>query len=116
MLTQVAAPWTPTTRVPAWLMSLVLHLALFLLLAVLVRAPTQGGGLSDEPVRQATLVMMRQRGDEREYFDAQQAADAVATAGAPTDSPLPEVSETALDSVLDLPDAAARRRLGRRSH
>ncbi len=101
--------WTdslPQKRsIPAWLMSLLLHLAVLLLLALAARQIPQGDGL--EPARAGGIVLARSSEGKQEYFDGAQADATSQTTDSVQDASdataLPALSDLAIDVGGDLP-------------
>ena len=93
-------------RIPAWLLSTLLHAAVLLAAALLVRGPSPAAGLGDEPTRRASVVMTRQRGEETEYFRPSDAPQAPTDAAQENSPELPETPRDILQDVLPLPEAA----------
>ncbi len=91
-------------RLPAWLLSCILHASLVLLLALLVRDSARG--VVAEPIRSAGIVLTQNTGRQAEYFSDsdldsdQQAEDDVATEA--TDA---EAADSTPPAVAALPAA-----------
>ena len=68
---------TPHRRLPAWVMSVVLHAVGLIVLALLLR-PAQRGAVG-EPDRTVGIALVKTVDGEREYFDQQSAASASAS-------------------------------------
>lgn len=102
---------TGRRRVPAWLLSALLHAALLVLCALITPSPTGAG--RDEPLRSGGIVLVQRTRGAAEYFDeqaedeaaaaaaSQAAAEAVAAAGAS----LPSAAEAPVDAAALLPSA-----------
>jgi hypothetical protein len=85
-------------RVPAWLLSALLHASLLVLAALLVPAPS--GGVRVEPPRSGGIVLVRQTRGAAEYFD-EQAEDEAASAAARSTA-----DQASPDAAASLPSAA----------
>lgn len=100
---------TGRRRVPAWLLSAVLHGVLLVLCALVTPAPSRG--VRDEPPRSGGIVLVRQTRGATEFFD-EQAADEAASASARSESveaatgpaaALPSAAESPVDPAALLP-------------
>ncbi len=94
-------------RIPAWLMSCVLHVSIVLLLAMTLRVePPRGGG---EPDRTAGIVLARQVRDSTEYFDGEEDASPLQAASRQstqsTTNPLPSELDAEIVPTGALPSA-----------
>ena len=105
-------PTNPTWRIPAWLLSLVVHLAVLLALALLLRPVLPQS--HDERDRQVGIVLAsRETPLEVEYFDgadaqsdkqARLAAESASASGVPVDAlPSSEAPDSRLFSEIPLP-------------
>lgn len=105
-------------RVPAWLLSALLHAAL-LVLCVLV-TPVPSGGVRIEPPRSGGIVLVRQTRGAAEYYDEQAEAEATSAAArtselaeaSPSAAMLPSAAESPVDPSALLPSADALGGLG----
>ena len=96
--------------VPAWLLSLILHAALLMTLALLVRVTYRGAAL--EPARGGGIVLAREADGEAEYFgegDADTSPNAADTQDSQTaqQGALPNEQELPVDLAGALPEAAS---------
>jgi len=102
-------PAVPGHRLPAWLLSLLLHTSLLIALALSLQWAPRGGA-ADEQSRSVGIALARQRDGQREYFDEQSAdADAAVAAPAATVSlneALPRQAKTPSDLRGFLPAVA----------
>ena len=107
-------------RVPAWLLSALLHGAILLLCAVITPVPS--GGVTLEPPRTGGIVLVQATGSDAKYFDEQDNAEAAAAASPkatatadaarnPADM-LPSATDLPVDSSAVLPAADALSGLG----
>ena len=100
-----AAAW----RVPAWLLSTAVHLALLILLALVVRSAPRS--LPDEADRQVSVALASRNAEQRaEYFDEQDAqtdtestSDSSASGGSALAAALPQPEAAAPLAQLPLP-------------
>jgi hypothetical protein len=107
-------------RVPAWLLSALLHGAILILCAVITPVPS--GGITVEPLRSGGIVLVQQTGSDAKYFDEQDHAQAASAAqSAATDSAdaarspadmLPSATDLPVDPSAVLPSADAPGGLG----
>ncbi len=110
-------------RVPAWLLSALLHGGLLIACALITTAPSRG--VAPEPTRSAGIVLVQQARDAVEYFSEDQRDNAPAssaaeqgTAAAATDASrnlaaaLPSAAEVPVDAAAVLPAADALSGLG----
>jgi hypothetical protein len=92
-------------RVPAWVMSMLLHLVVLLLLALAARHIPQGDGL--EPGRSGGIVLARSSEGKQDYFDGSQSDATSQTTDSSQDTSaataLPTLSDLAVDVGGDLP-------------
>ena len=96
------------TRVPAWMISIAMHIVLVVLLGMLIRPTLRGGGGGDESDRSAAIVLAQVSNDDErvEYFDESDATDAAESAAQGVENGVPD--EAAAPDALDisLPDSA----------
>jgi hypothetical protein len=107
-------------RVPAWLLSALLHGVILILCAVITPVPS--GGITVEPPRSGGIVLVEQTGSNAKYFDEQDHAQAAAEAqsaaadrGDAARSPadmLPSATDSPVDPSMVLPSADALGGLG----
>jgi hypothetical protein len=103
---QLSDDMTPRHPLPAWLLSLSLHLALLLTLGLTLRTLPRGGAA--EPDRAGGIVLVRQTDQRREYFDAQSTGaqfPAQQHAQIARQSALPDAGELPVDFSGILPRA-----------
>jgi hypothetical protein len=100
-------------RVPAWLLSAVLHGTLVVLCALF--APLPSRGVAPEPTRRAGIVLVQESRDGVQYFSADEPAAAAAPEAAGPrglEAALPSASELPLEAASLLPAADALQGLG----
>ena len=120
--TPASEPYTSATgserrRVPAWLMSGVLHGVILVLLALI--SPVREGRVGAEPTRRAAITLVQQSGSAVEYFSEESDAAATDATSATTEddsssqnAALPSVEDLSLDLSGLLPDANERNTAG----
>jgi hypothetical protein len=95
----------PNRQLPAWLLSVVLHLTAVLAIGFLVPAPRiEGGGEADRP---AGIVLFQVDGSERQYFSQETRFAEPETALPPFAEPSTSTSATAASpTAIELPTAS----------
>lgn len=115
---------TARRRVPAWLLSALLHGTLLMLCALI--APLPSRGVAPEPTRRAGIVLVQQTRDVVEYFSEDQSDNAPAAATSPNTAAaapanvgptpladaLPSAAESPVDAAAILPSVDALQGLG----
>ena len=108
---------TARRRVPAWLLSALLHGVLLILCALI--APLPSRGVAPEPARRAGIVLVEQAGDAVEYFAeevadnasgpsaAQQAVTATSEGSQGLEAALPSAAQSPVDTADMLPSTDA---------
>lgn len=95
----------PRRGTPAWVMSCVFHALVFAALCWLVQVAPRGA--DDEPDRAASIVLVQNQNDRREYLTEQDLASAgglpSTLSGATTDNPLPSNAEVPVELAGVLP-------------
>jgi hypothetical protein len=99
-----AGPTIGERPLPAWSISLVLHVLFLLALATWSRVDPRGGPLS-EPDREVGVALVRHEGADAEYVASEEAQQASTSASTPLDQALPSAAEVAVDLAGLMPAA-----------